>query len=486
MTAADHFCKLRPTVVPFPVSFLTDEISPRRAPFGWPVLRLDPAAPAVVVPASAQPPRAAPAGGWLRFTTSIDDREVKHLTVALARTGRTLGTIELNVAHSLGPFQLRLSADDYAAAASEGVTLTLPAASGPLWILGHELPSGAEPLRPGLVPDHGDAPLPGFFSILGSVASVQTFGWMEGCVLDGLHDLHVATGEARWRRALDDHFALFITPDHRLVYENPRGHPADGTIYCIEGALPFAPLAKIAPEHPLLALVLDYLRAKLKADGTFADPESITAEGSYTIAYPLAVLAQNRRDHALADLAANTLRVRRASLRRDDGLWLRHHPDDSRSFRSWARGVAWYLLGLQRSLEHLGDLTETADLEAELVAAADWALGHQRAGGLWGNFLDDAASLADTSGSAGIATAFARGASAGLLLARHRDAAEACWRALPAYLTSDGFLGGAAQGNRGGEPLQRGPYRVLSPMGMGLMGQLAAALNRFTPTVVSN
>jgi hypothetical protein len=40
----------------------------------------------------------------------------------------------------------------------------------------------------------------------------------------------------------------------------------------------------------------------------------------------------------------------------------------------------------------------------------------------------------------------------------------------------DGFLGGVAQANKGGERLQRGDYRVIYQMGMGLMAQLIAAL----------
>ncbi len=448
----------------------------RRAPFGWPTLRLDPGAPTLLLPATAATAGTAPEGGWLRFTTSIDDREVKHVAASLARSGRALGVLELAYAHSLEPFQLRLSTADFAAASAEGVSLTLTTGTSPLWLLAPGLPADAAPLSPGLVPATRDDPLPAFFKLLGSLASVQTFGWMEGCVLDALHDLHHATGEARWRCALDAHFALFITPDKRLVYENPKGFPADDTIYGIEGTLPFAPLAKIAPEHPLLDLFHDYYREQLRPDGTFAQPEMISAEGSYTIAYPLAVLAQTRRDSALAALAAEVLRVRRTSLRRPEGLWLRHHEDDTRSFRSWARGVAWYLLGLARSLEHLRDLAETADLAAELRSAADWALGHQRPDGLWGNFLDDPATLADTSGSAGIAAALARAASLGLLEPAHRAAAERCWHGLLGHLTCDGFLDGAAQSNRGGEALQRASYRVLSPMGMGLMGQLSAAL----------
>lgn len=447
-----------------------------RAPFGWPVLRLPPDS-GLLLHWPAPPTSSAPAGGWLRFTVSVDDREVKTVAVRLAESGTFLGTLELPYAHSLEPFHLRLSPEAYAAAAREGVRLSLQSGSVPLQLLDHALPPGAEALAPQLVPDTRPRDVEtAFFERLGSLASVQTFGWMEGCVLDGLHDLHERSRSPRWRAALDAHLALFVTPSGELVYEDPRGRPADGRIYGIEGTLPFAVLAKISPRHPLLELMLRFYREKLSADGRFARPEHNTAEGSYTIAYPLAVIAGQRRDFALASLAADVLRVRRESLHRTDGIWLRHEPDGSRSFRSWARGVAWYLLGLARTLEHLGDLTPTADLADDFRSAAAWALRHQRSDGLWHNYLDDPAVLVDTSGSAGIAAAIARGARAGFLDASALDAAHRCWNGLLPFLTPDGFLDGAAQSNRGGEALQRGPCRVLSPMGMGLMGQLAAAL----------
>lgn len=448
-----------------------------RAPFGWPVLRIEPGVSLPVRP--VVPEQAAPRGGWLRVTVSVDDREEKLLSVRLPSSGRELGVIDLRYAHSLEPFQLVLSAADYAAVASEGVVLSLTQATYSIQLLDLELPDDAAPLAPRLVPDVASDRVAEFFDRLASRSSVQTFGWMEGCVLDGLHDLHVATSEPRWRATIDAHFALFFTPDNRLVYESPRGHPSDDVIYGIEGSLPFAQLAKIAPEHPWIERALEFFHRRLNADGTFTHPETVTAEGSYTIAYPLAVIAQGRGDAALAELAANVLRVRRASLRRPDGLWLRHHDDDSRTFRSWARGVAWYLLGLGRSLEHLEGLTDTTDLKTEFLAAAEWALGYQRADGLWGCFIDEDATYFDTSGSAGIAAAFARGVRAGLLPSeRFTSAANRCLDALPAHLTPDGFLGGTAQSNRGGEALQRSSYRVLAPMAMGLMGQLYAALGR--------
>jgi len=459
----------------------------RRAPFGWPVIRI---LPGEEVPLSLLPPAPpAPRGGWLRFTVSVDDREEKLLAVRIPGEDTLLGIVDLRYCHSLEPFQLHLDAGSYARVAREGVLITLSAATSPLWLLDCAIPPDALPLAPQLIPDHPSAggnalsadTTRAFFQTLGSLASVQTFSWMEGCVLDALFDLHEASPDASRLRAFDAHLALFIKPDGRLVYENPRGQPSDNRIYGIEGTLPFAQLAKRSPKHPLLYLAITFFLEKFRDDGSFTDHEPVTAEGSYTVAYPLAVIAQNRRDADLARISANILRIRRASLHRPEGIWLRYHADGSRTFRSWARGVAWYLLGLARSIEHLEGLTDLADLKADFRTAAAWVLRYQRPDGLWGCFIDDPATLADTSGSAGIAAALARGVRSGLLPGTALlDAAHRTWDGLLPHLTPDGILSGAAQANRAGESLQRGPYRVLSPMGMGLMGQLAGAL-KITP-----
>jgi hypothetical protein len=47
---------------------------------------------------------------------------------------------------------------------------------------------------------------------------------------------------------------------------------------------------------------------------------------------------------------------------------------------------------------------------------------------------------------------------------------------LTRHLTADGLLGGVSQSNKGGEALQRGSYRSIYQMGMGLKAQLIAAL----------
>ena len=70
----------------------------------------------------------------------------------------------------------------------------------------------------------------------------------------------------------------------------------------------------------------------------------------------------------------------------------------------------------------------------------------------------------------------ARGVISGVLAAEILDNAQVTWRGLQAHLCVDGMLDGGAQSKQGGEALQRGDYRVLTLLGTGLMGQLAAAL----------
>ncbi len=451
---------------------------PLRAPFGWPLVPLSPAGGIVLRWAPDAAARAQ--GGWLRITTGVDDREPRRIRASLADEGRALGEFDLRFAHALEPFALWLSPEDASQALRQGVRLELAEpGSRPLWLLGGDaLPDPR--LAPHWLPaEQSEPPVAAFWPRLASLASVQPFGWMEGCILDALHDLHADTAQPCWREARDAHLALFFRPEG-LIYEDPSGRPADDTVRCIEETLPFAVLAKAHPGHPFLSIALEYWRANTRDDLSVEDDDRlVSAEGSYTIAYPMAVIAALRQDRTLAEKAARQLRIRRDLLRRADGLWLRYwRQRDERHFRSWARGVAWYLLGLIRTLEQLRGWTDVADLEAEARQAAAWATAWQRADGLWGCFIDDPASAPDTSGSAGIGAALARGARLGLLPPAAMFAAERAWTALQTRLLPDGLLGGAAQSNRGGEALQRSDYRVLSPVGTGLMGQLGAALRK--------
>ena len=78
--------------------------------------------------------------------------------------------------------------------------------------------------------------------------------------------------------------------------------------------------------------------------------------------------------------------------------------------------------------------------EAEVRTTAKFVRSLQRADGLWSCFLDVAATAPDTSGSAGIAAALARGARAGWLDEADHAVAARTWSALLGHLTPDGLL----------------------------------------------
>ncbi|PJF32936.1 MAG: glucuronyl hydrolase, partial [Candidatus Thermofonsia Clade 1 bacterium] len=76
---------------------------------------------------------------------------------------------------------------------------------------------------------------------LNSLASLQFFGWQEGCVLNGLLDM----AEARLLepdlalRTIATHLAHFFDAEGNLDYEDDFSRPRQD-IYGIEGTLPFA------------------------------------------------------------------------------------------------------------------------------------------------------------------------------------------------------------------------------------------------------
>lgn len=427
-----------------------------RVPFGWTAL---PLRPEVTV-------RFGGAGARLRLTNALDSREIRRVEVRSARSGAALGVFDLRYAYALQLFEIPLDGDAARLAAREGVTLRQTEGSQPAWIFTDRAPA---PLRPHLLGRVARDPMEEFRTRLRGPEAVQPFGWMDGCVLDALAD---AGDQAALRRHLD----LFFPPGGHLVYEDPRSRPADDTACSIEDTLPFAHIARLRPTHPSIDAAVAYWQAHRDAEGCVVNGDLTSTEGTYTVAYPMAVIARARHDRALEDLAVRQLDVRRRRLARPDAVNLRYLPGRGHTLRNWSRGIAWYLMGLERTLEVLRDRDDLAPLRDEFRRAATWAAGLQTESGLWSCFAGEPETGAETSGSAGIAAALARGAAAGLLPESMRDPARRALAGLRPHLTPDGFLGGTAQSNRGGEELQRGGYRVITQMGMGLMGQLAAAL----------
>ena len=425
---------------------------------------------------------------WLRLTTAIDDRVLRTIAVSLP-SGKSLGILDLRYAHAIEMFELELVGDDALAARRDGVVLSLQDDDDPIWFFsssgGSDLALPTE-YHPHLMSAQDTVDRTSeFHNRFASLASLQGFGWMEGCILDGLRGLErFAEDKARYRQARKSHWSVFAGSGGELSYESPRSEVFTSSVYGIEGGLPFADLAFDDPQHPWLAHFAAAMARLRRPDGAIQDAEFLSAEGSYTVAFPLAALAGAWISPELAAEALNQLRIRKARLWHDDALWLRCTDSGERSFRNWARAIAWYLLGLMRTLELLRTgPCETSDLETEAVRVAKWALSHQRADGLWSVYVDDHALAADNSGSAAIATALALGARIGLLSPIEADAARHTLASLEQHLTPDGFLGGTSQANRGGEVLQRSDYRVLSQMAMGLKAQLLAEILALEQTI---
>lgn len=445
----------------------------KRVTGDWPAFSLGQQPVLLRPPATSSP--AWPAGAaWLRITTAIDDREPRFISVTVGGGGRALGRFDLRFAHAIETFQLELPAAAVAEIRTRGIELKLEGTGAPMWLFTDSAAVPTE-LKPHLMfaPSEVDR-VAEFHRRVASVGSVQAFGWMEGCLMEGLAALDRRAPGGRYAAAREAHWRLFVPSRDKLLYEDPRSNRVEGKVYGIEGALPFADLARRDPTSPVLDIFVQFAKEHRRQDGAIQDGGTTTGEGTYTIGYPLAMIAAARRDAALAELAREQLRLRIERLWHEGAIWLRRTDKKAYTFRGWARGVAWHSLGIASSIAPLRQHGDTAEFEAELKRIAAWVLPLQRPDGLWSCFIEDNKSLPDTSGSAGIAAALAIGARLGVLPAGARAAAQRTISGVQAHLTPDGLVGGVAQSNRGGEALQRGDYRVLGQIGMGLLALLIA------------
>lgn len=423
--------------------------------------------------------------GFLRITIAADVREAYLIQVFLLDSMRVIGSFDIQYAHVFQIYEIKISSQDIQNMLKEGIGLKMIKGESPLWLF--DKSSSNEDMLPKEFMPHifipkfpqGDL-LEEFYKNMFSLSVIQPFGWMEGCVLDGLNDLEALFSKEKSRSIIERHFDMFIDQEGRLIYENPRSMPVDDQIYGIEGTLPFAILAQISPEHPILDKVAAFFEDHTEEDGSILDGAVLTAEGSYTIAYPLAVLARIKKSSKLSDTCIKQLLMRKERLGKEDGVFLRAYNDGTYTFKNWARAFSWYMLGLTRSLEWLQESTENKccinELKEECRRIAALAISHQDQSGLWNCFVDDASTDSDTSGSAGIAAALAQGWKLGILSQEAKVSALKAFEALKKYLTPDGLLSGVAQSNKNGEAFQRSSYRVLSQMAMGLMAQLACVV----------
>ncbi|GAB2558915.1 glycoside hydrolase family 88 protein [Spirosoma areae] len=428
--------------------------------------------------------RAAGASARLRLTSATDVREACTIAVKTAVSGKVVGVLDIRFAMYLQPFELPVPAADINAVLNEGVTLTMQTGTKPFWFFGPGNSAQSAPtayLPHLLLYENVDkaAGLPDRWKErFVSLDSVQTFGWMEGCVLDGLHELSrtgAPAGSPRAKRVLTQHLDLFFA-DNNLVYANLNNQKAVGKINTVESILPFAILAQTNPGHPLLQTAIQFCQAHANADGVIADgtgaDRMVKTEECYTVSYPLAVLAKTLNRPDLAQLAIKTLQARINLLDRGKRIYQRGSEQGTPTFENWSRGVVWYLLGLVKTLAHLPDNAETQPLKAALQTAVENVLSYQQPNGLWYCFMHQPETGLETSGTAGIAAALAYGYQKGLLPQSVLGAVSKAQTGLQPYMTPDGYLTGTAQGNKGGDALQRNGFRVISPYTLGFLAHL--------------
>jgi hypothetical protein len=482
------------------ISYPDIQVEPgKRIPRGWQAFPIGPSDSGqnAIVEFSDQFPHC-DTGGFFRVSIAIDEREEKLLQVVSLKSRQIIGQFDIRYAHVFQPFQIELSGDDLNLIQDEGCELQLVKGQRPLWLFfDHQnANSDCTVLFPHIhIPSIEGTPLVEMLNRLNSRFSLQFFGWQEGCVLDGLYDLAQVLPHMNFSETIQVHFEQFFDEDGNLVAEDDFSQPMDGKFYGVEAALPYGVLAQIHPNHPIFPRVVEYWRFLQTSDGTIQDTSGaysedqpaispninaesvLTAEGAYTIAYPMAVISKLPGWSDLADMAVIQLQVRQERLWAGDDFYLRARFDGSLTFRNWSRGFAWYLLGMVRTLIHLDpQVSHYDDLIAEFRRAAAWVMERQLDDGLWACFIDQVNVLPDTAGSAGLATALALGQKHAFLGQDGRTMAVKTLHALQNYLAPDGLLGGVAQVNKAGEALQKSNYRVISQMAMGLMGQLVAAL----------
>jgi rhamnogalacturonyl hydrolase YesR len=410
-------------------------------------------------------------GVRVSWETGIE-KEILSLTVAcdLRQDCRlTLGSgnwkMQLNASYASHGQKLRIPLRD----CENSFTVTSQEGDGELWI------AGEAPISPAFCTETADLTtrLKESAARLKENALAQ-FSWMGGCVLDGLNEMHKVHPDQGWDKALTSWASHFISPERDLLYQNPRGLEVKNAFLNIEATLPVA----ILTGHPGFEKIGLYARVmwneRTREDGAVTDGDS-TAEGCYTVAYPMAALAVSEKDEALKESVITQLRTRKEKLFQKGNLYLRNN-EGTMSFENWTRGICWYILGNYRCLTLLGD-SYPDDLMDHFKERCHWIISKQRPDGLWNNFLREEGFPPDSSGSAGIAAALAGAYRKDLLGEEALEAAKRCFDGLCSLLEPDGWLSSVAPNNKRGEKEQHTHLRTMEPFALGLFAQLQAALD---------
>jgi unsaturated rhamnogalacturonyl hydrolase len=414
---------------------------------------------------------------YMRITSATDSREEVEVSVVLAKSGTVISKIKMDFAHYFQPFQFLIQPEYHHKVISEGLFLNKTKGNNPLWIFIGNDTKTPEIISPHLLLANNFKNQNEWKKRLLSLDSIQTFGWMEGCVLDGIYDC------IKKNKGDSNVFIIHLNQyfdQTNFYYEGYNNERVKNTINNVESLLPFAMLAKANPNHPAIQKAIDYCINNADENGNITDEKNgkrtAKTEECYTVSYPLALLSKQYNRPDLMDMAISTLKYRYQYLESESQVYQRMIIPKDKYFSNWGRGIVWLLLGSVKTIPLLPEGEDKEGLKKELEKTVEMVLKLQQENGLWFCFINDPKTGIETSGSAGIAAALAYGFRKGLLLKKSKEAAQKTWYGLSPFLTADGLLTATSQVNKGGEVLQREGFRVISNYTLGFLGILESSL----------
>lgn len=437
-----------------------DVKDPNPGPFGWECFSIPKSSEGVALTWPGDTALSGPSR--FRFTPARGSKK-KVIEAYLLGSGRVVGELEMVSTATLRPNEIKLSSEDTQEVLDQGLGLRV--VEGNAFSIFHPeaatAPWDNHAQLPHLIEDKAANPLGELYARMASYSVLQRFGWQQQCVWNGLLDLADVFEDQGFRDAWKAQLPMFVNQQGKITDIRWGNEDAGCCVfYELDTDKHWA-----VPDQGL-AIVK-------KATGGYG-----STEGCYTLGYPLCLWGEIRGDDKLKDLGVKEL------LGRKNNLHITPDTINQRrgTFPNWARGVAWYCLGFARSLDYLQGHPQYQAVADEAAACVHHARKYQRDDGLWDVFMHEEGTGRDTSGSSGVAAACAMAARHGIEKEAATEVAEKAFEGLQSHLRPDGLLGGAAPENVGGEALQRSGYRVIYPMAMGLMAQLAGSLAKLGMT----
>lgn len=432
----------------------------------------------------------------LCFGNALENRDTFALFARSARDGRIFCRLDLVNLFGFEPVRFDIPAENAGEIERYGIVVTYArmerkgaervSKGDPVCLFAGSVAKRLDAHAPHLLLYDADFdPKAAFRKNLLSLNCMMPFGWMSGCVTEGLREL-AESGDAEAERALGAHLDFFLDDEKGVVFNDPRSMLCEnGKFHSVEDFLPFVAITSMRPDHRAVPMFLKWAAPRMqRSAGTPANRRSLSTEGCYTYAYPLMKIAIARGDPKLAQFALGEITARIDRLAGPDGgIFQRAPANGNPGLKNWGRGAAWYMLGLAQTLRALGGselksagLKGVEKIKRAFVGGAEYLSQFQNPDGSWHCFVDDPATLQESSGTAGIAAAFALGAESGLLGPSYMGRAERAleWLMSPQNVEPDGFSKNVTQSNRVGDNFQRSGYRVIMSVTSGLAAHIAA------------